>query len=70
MLIIEQTAKEFQDIFGDVVEILQHHSNYSFEEEEETQTTMHFQKALCNRALLQKEKAPLNEDTPRSSLSL
>lgn len=45
--IIEQTAKEFQDIFGDVVEILQHHSNYSFEEEEETQTTMQKLRLAC-----------------------
>ena len=44
--IIEQTAKEFQDIFGDVVEILQHHSNYSFEEEE-TQTTMQKLRLAC-----------------------
>lgn len=29
--IIDQTAKEFNDLFGNVVDILQHHSNYSFE---------------------------------------
>lgn len=42
MGIIEQTAKEFNDIFGEVVDILQHHSNYSFEQEgdSENQTTM------------------------------
>ncbi len=42
MGIIEQTAKEFNDIFGAVVDILQHHSNFSFEKESdsETQTTM------------------------------
>lgn len=29
--IIEQTAKEFRDIFGDVLPILEHHSNYDFD---------------------------------------
>jgi len=40
--IIEQTAREFNDIFGNVVDILQHHSNYSFEQDgdSEDQTTM------------------------------
>lgn len=40
--IIEQTAKEFNDIFGNVVDILQHHSNYSFEQDgdSEDRTTM------------------------------
>lgn len=30
--IIEQTAEIFKDIFGDSVEILQHHSNYAFDD--------------------------------------
>lgn len=30
--IIEQTAKVFEDIFGDVLPVLQHHSNYDFDD--------------------------------------
>lgn len=30
--IIEQTAKTFRDIFGDVLPILEHHSNYDFDD--------------------------------------
>ncbi len=30
--IIEQTAKVFQDLFGDVLPILQHHSNFDFDD--------------------------------------
>ena len=41
--IIEQTAKVFEDIFGDVLPVLQHHSNYDFDddknEDEETKIT-------------------------------
>lgn len=32
--IIEQTAKTMREIFGDSVDILQHHSNYTFEKDE------------------------------------
>lgn len=31
--IIEQTAKVFEDIFGDVLPVLQHHSNYDFDDD-------------------------------------
>lgn len=38
--IIEQTAKQFESIFGEYVPILQHHSNYDFEENnKENETT-------------------------------
>lgn len=42
MGIIEQTAKEFNDTFGDVMDVLQHHSNYAFEQDGdgESRTTM------------------------------
>lgn len=42
MGIIEQTAKEFNDIFGRVIDVLQHHSNYTFEQDggSEDRTTM------------------------------
>jgi len=42
MGIIEQTAKEFNDTFGDVMDVLQHHSNYAFEQDDdgENRTTM------------------------------
>jgi len=42
MGIIEQTAREFQDLFGSVVDVLQHHSNYTFEQagDAEDRTTM------------------------------
>lgn len=37
--IIEQTAKELNDIFDGVVEILEHHSNYTFEQQEDDDET-------------------------------
>ncbi|NLZ45249.1 MAG: CRISPR-associated endonuclease Cas3'', partial [Clostridiales bacterium] len=36
--IIEQTAETFEGIFGKVLPVLQHHSNYSFEKEESENT--------------------------------
>ncbi|MGN1113783.1 MAG: CRISPR-associated helicase Cas3' [Oscillospiraceae bacterium] len=45
--IIEQTAKEFNDIFGDCVQILQHHSNYSFDDNSENKTTVEKLRNAC-----------------------
>lgn len=46
--IIEQTAKIFSDIFGDCVEILEHHSNYDFDAKDKaSQTTAEKMKKSC-----------------------
>ncbi|MGN1133981.1 MAG: CRISPR-associated helicase Cas3' [Oscillospiraceae bacterium] len=45
--IIEQTANEFTDIFGDCVQILQHHSNYAFDSNSENTTTVEKLKNAC-----------------------
>lgn len=38
--IIEQTANTFNEIFGEYMEILQHHSNYCFDDSEKEETTV------------------------------
>ena len=48
--IIEQTAKVFEDIFGDVIPVLQHHSNYDFDDdknEDENEITSEKLKRSC-----------------------
>ena len=48
--IIEQTAKVFEDIFGDVLPVLQHHSNYDFDDdknEDENEITSEKLKRSC-----------------------
>ena len=49
--IIEQTAKEFEDIFGSSLPVLQHHSNYDFDDPEkaadESETTSEKLKKTC-----------------------
>lgn len=48
--IIEQTAKVFEDIFGDVLPVLQHHSNYDFDDdknEDENEITSEKLKCSC-----------------------
>lgn len=48
--IIEQTAKVFEDIFGDVLPVLQHHSNYDFDNdknEDENEITSEKLKRSC-----------------------
>ncbi len=49
--IIEQTAKVFKDIFGDLLPVLQHHSNYDFDnsskDNDESVTTSEKLKKTC-----------------------
>ena len=48
--IIEQTAKVFEDIFNDVIPVLQHHSNYDFDDdknEDENEITSEKLKRSC-----------------------
>ena len=46
--IIEQTAEVFEGIFGDVLPVLQHHSNYSFDTEtNEDESTVEKLKRAC-----------------------
>lgn len=45
--IIEQTASEFQNMFGEVLPVLQHHSNYNYEQECEDKSTADKLKRSC-----------------------
>lgn len=45
--IIEQTAETFADVLGDSIYVLQHHSNYTFEEESEMESTNQKLKRTC-----------------------
>lgn len=46
--IIEQTAKEFTGLFGEYADILQHHSNFVYDENGEDMTAAKLQKACEN----------------------
>jgi CRISPR-associated endonuclease/helicase Cas3 len=46
--IIEQTAEIFENIFGEKVDILQHHANYTFEDMSESDTAQKLKKSSEN----------------------
>ena len=46
--IIEQTANEFEKLFGNVIDIVQHHSNYCYDNDEENNTAEKLKRSTEN----------------------